>query len=304
MNALAKLNQAEKLLAETKNLSDLKQIHDIARAAEAYAQAHGLGITLENHAMEIRLLAARRIGELVPKEKPGPKPEKICQTPAELSISHQRLSDFRKLAEIPMPEFKGKIEEAKAKQEKLSYYKILQGKQEKVYRAAPELPQGKYFVLYADPPWQYQNTGFEESASQKYQTMPTDEICALPVHETVDSRAVLFLWATNPFLKEGIQVCEAWGFKYKTNFVWVKNAGPSIGWFNMSRHELLLIATKGEGVHPQEKHISWFQEDVRRHSQKPDSVYAMIESMYPGPYLELFARQRYSDTWEAWGNEV
>jgi len=33
----------------------------------------------------------------------------------EFKIQHQRLSDFRKLAEIPMPEFKGKIEEVKAK---------------------------------------------------------------------------------------------------------------------------------------------------------------------------------------------
>jgi len=127
LDTLAKLNQAERLLSETKDLADLKQIHDIAVAAEAYAAAHGLGIHLENHAMEIRLLAARRIGELVPPEQGKRTDMQLVQTSDKLEIPKQRLSDFRKLAEIPMPEFKGKIEEAKAKQEKISYYKILRG---------------------------------------------------------------------------------------------------------------------------------------------------------------------------------
>ncbi len=167
----------------------------------------------------------------------------------------------------------------------------------------PSLPTGKNNVLYADPPWQYQNSGFDEAAAQKYPTMPVEEICALPIHELIGNEAVLFLWATNPFLNEGIQVCEAWGFQYKTNLAWIKNTGPSMGWFVTSRHELLLIATKGDGMHPNEKPVSWFKADVRKHSQKPELVYEMIEKMYPGPYLELFARNK-RDGWSSWGNQV
>lgn len=168
---------------------------------------------------------------------------------------------------------------------------------------APELPQGKYFILYADPPWQYQNIGFDESAEQQYPTMSVEEICTLPIHNLITDRAVLFLWVTNAFINEGLKVCEAWGFEYKTNFAWIKSSGPSIGWFIKSRHELLFIATKGEGLHPSEKFISWFEFKVRRHSQKPDIVYEMVEKMYPGPYMELFARQS-RDGWDSWGNEL
>lgn len=165
------------------------------------------------------------------------------------------------------------------------------------------ISDGKYQVIYADPPWQYSNTGFEQGAERYYPTMPTEDICNLPIQGLVTERSVLFLWATNAFLKEGIQVCEAWGFNYKTNFVWIKNAGPSIGWFVKSRHELLLIATKGDGVHPSEKLVSWFNADIRKHSQKPEIVYEIIERMYPGPYIELFARNE-RISWRSWGNEI
>jgi len=168
---------------------------------------------------------------------------------------------------------------------------------------SPDLPEGKYFVFYGDPPWQFDNSGFTESAEQKYPTMPVESICDLPIKDLIDKKAVLFLWVTNAFLREGLQVCEAWGFEYKTNLVWIKNTGPSIGWFSQSRHELLFIATKGDGVHPTEKMISWFEAEVTQHSKKPERVYEMIETMYSGPYIELFARNKRKG-WDSWGNEL
>ncbi len=172
----------------------------------------------------------------------------------------------------------------------------------KEYEALP-LPKGKYRVIYADPPWQYQNIGFDESAEKQYPTMSVEEICALPIQELIIDEAVLFLWVTNAFISEGLQVCKAWGFEYKTNFAWIKNSGPSMGWFTKSRHELLFIATKGEGLHPSEKFLSWFEGKVRKHSQKPECVYEMIEKMYPGPYIELFARIK-RKRWNSWGIEL
>lgn len=125
-NALVKLTQAERWLAEAKSLDDLKQIHDIATAAKAYAQAHRLGLEAENHAMEIRLLAARRIGELMPEEKRGGKPGRESKIRSS-DIAPQRLTEFRKLAEIPLSEFKERIELSKARQEKITYNKMLRG---------------------------------------------------------------------------------------------------------------------------------------------------------------------------------
>ena len=175
---------------------------------------------------------------------------------------------------------------------------------ERQRQESPPLPEGKYRVIYADPPWQYDNSGFDQSAAEHYRTMPTDEICELPVPALVADECVLFLWVTNTFLQDGLDVLKAWGFDYKTNLVWVKDRGPGIGWFVRTTHELLLIGTKGQGVHPREKPNSVIVAEVSRHSKKPDQVYGMIERMYEGPYIELFARQQHSDQWDVWGNEV
>ena len=210
-------------------------------------------------------------------------------------------SHHKEVASLPPEEQQQWLETAE--QEQLTVRELREQIKEVKKQKAPPLPQGKYFVIYADPPWQYQNEGFDESAEQQYPTIPVEEICALPIRGLITDKAVLFLWVTNAFLKEGIQVCEAWGFSYKTNFAWIKNKGPSIGWFSRSRHELLFIATKGDGVHPVEKYLSWFEAEVTKHSKKPALVYEMIEKMYPGPYVELFARQK-RDGWENWGNEI
>ena|GEM_PF-1872016 len=164
-------------------------------------------------------------------------------------------------------------------------------------------------VIYADPPWDYSNAGFDQSAKKKYPTIPTVELCnpetwlKLPVSKIVEERSVLFLWVTYPFAKEGFQVCEAWGFKYKAQMVWVKNTSPGLGWFVTPKHELLYIATRGQELHPAVKPDSVFFFETRGHSRKPEEVYKIIESMYTGPYIELFARAK-REGWESWGNEI
>lgn len=48
-----------------------------------------------------------------------------------------------------------------------------------------KLPDKKYAVIYADPPWSYRQCGTgpksRGNAAQHYNTMTTDDICALPV---------------------------------------------------------------------------------------------------------------------------
>ena len=107
--AIQRLSQAERWLAEAKTLDDLKQIHDIAIAAQAYAEAHRLGLEAVNHAMEIRLVAARRMGELCPPPSPaeagakGGRGKKAVRT-SDVFPEKQRLSEFRKLAARRMGE--------------------------------------------------------------------------------------------------------------------------------------------------------------------------------------------------------
>ena len=42
---------------------------------------------------------------------------------------------------------------------------------------------------------------------------------------------------------------------------------------------------------------------LRKHSQKPDEFYAMVEAMCPGSKVEVFARQT-REGWTAHGDEV
>ena len=170
---------------------------------------------------------------------------------------------------------------------------------EMLWTEPPPIPPGEYRVIYADPPWQFDNSGFDQSAAAHYPTMDTESICNMNIPKASDS--VLFLWATNSMIEDALKVVKAWGYNYKTNFVWVKTKGPTIGFYVQSRHELLLIGTRGEGMLPEVKPISVLSGEVTKHSRKPE-MYDMIESMYDGPYVELFARNK-RDGWESWGNE-
>jgi len=163
------------------------------------------------------------------------------------------------------------------------------------------IPDGLFNVIYADPPWEYNNSGFTMSVANKYPTMPTDEICNMEIPKTTDN-AVLFMWVTNPLLKDGLKVIESWGFEYKTNIVWTKKRHTA-GFYVFGQHELLLIAVKGSMLPHGEKIKSVVSGDNDIHSKKPYVFYTIIEQMYPNKkYVELFARNK-KEGWESWGNQ-
>src|SRR3990172_1692235 len=43
---------------------------------------------------------------------------------------------------------------------------------------SPLLPKLESQVIYADPPWEFMNSGFDQSAAQIYPTMSVEKICA------------------------------------------------------------------------------------------------------------------------------
>lgn len=169
----------------------------------------------------------------------------------------------------------------------------------------------KYQVIYADPPWDYQQCRLSGSAKKHYPTMRIEELCALPVAEIADRDCALFLWATFPQLPEALRLIQAWGFMYKTvAFVWLKQNRKALTWFyglgfwTRSNAEVCLLATKG---HPKRQSAGIHQlviSPVERHSKKPDEVREkIVELMGDVPRIELFARQQ-TPGWDVWGNEV
>ena len=165
----------------------------------------------------------------------------------------------------------------------------------------------KYNIIYADPPWSYndkQNSKDLGGAIKHYSTMSIKDICLLPVKNITDKDAVLFLWVTSPLLEASFEVVKAWGFKYKTSFVWDKIL-HNMGHYNSVRHELLLICTKGK-MTPQVKKLFDSVQSIERekHSKKPQQFRDIINTLYPqGNRIELFARQK-TEGWDVWGNEV
>ncbi len=177
-----------------------------------------------------------------------------------------------------------------------------------------KFPSGKkkYQVIYADPPWTYENMEGVAGVPQ-YPVMTLDALKALPVPRVADSTSVLFLWATNPLLQQALELIRAWGFEYKTVFkVWCKrfpNGNPvvSLGRWSRPSTELLLVATRGSGYMKWKTTFSERQEfaSVRgRHSEKPAEIRDQVRDFLRVPNrLELFARVTVP-RWDAWGLEV
>jgi N6-adenosine-specific RNA methylase IME4 len=140
--------------------------------------------------------------------------------------------------------------------------------------------------------------------------MTLDSIKALPVKDVTAKNAHLYLWVPNALLPEGMQVLEAWGFRYVSNIVWAKrrkDGGPDgrgVGFYFRNVTELLLFGVKGSmrTLAPARSQVNMIETRKREHSRKPDEQYGLIEACSPGPYLEMFSRHPQTG-WMGWGDE-
>jgi len=227
------------------------------------------------------------------------------------SLRNDNLEFAHHKAVAPLPPEKQEQFLKKAVEEKLTVRElrkeIQQDKFAELQRDIP-LPQDKYDVIYADPPWKYDDKLIDGygAAEHHYPPMSIEELCDLPIENISDKNAVLFMWVTSPFVDECWDVIQAWGFEYKAMFVWDK-VRHNYGHYNSVRHELLLICTKGSYL-PQGKQLHDSVISIERsneHSRKPEEFRQLIEQMYPqGRKIELFARGELPEGWKAWGNEV
>jgi N6-adenosine-specific RNA methylase IME4 len=175
--------------------------------------------------------------------------------------------------------------------------------------------EGSFATILIDPPWQFQNkTGKvapEHKRLHRYRTMKFAEIASLPVVRHAREQSHLYLWCPNALLREGLDIMQAWGFTYKTNLVWYKirkDGGPDgrgVGFYFRNVTELVLFGIRGRmrTLAPGRSQVNVLVKRKREHSRKPDELYDIIERCSPGPYLELFARDRMPG-WTQWGDQV
>lgn len=180
-----------------------------------------------------------------------------------------------------------------------------------------KLPNKKYKIIYADPPWSYNSTskkGTSRGVAEKYyDTMTLQDIKDLPIKDIADDDSLLFMWITYPHLHELIDVLNAWGFTFKTvAFTWVKvykhSRKPVLacGYWTRSNAEICVLATKGKD-YPRRINAGVSQiiiSEQRKHSQKPDETRNKIVDLIGAiPRIELFARERV-EGWDSWGNQI
>lgn len=168
----------------------------------------------------------------------------------------------------------------------------------------------KYKTIYADPPWMEHGGGkIQRGADRHYPLMATKEIMALPVRELADPEGChLYLWTTNNFLPDALEVVRAWGFQYVTMITWMKDR-QGLGQYYRGLTEHCIFARTKQKL-PYKLHdgkrvqgVTGFYAPKGKHSEKPEEMRSMIERVSYGPRLELFARKAH-DGWDVWGNEV
>lgn len=300
---LVQLSEAQKALAEVETPADAKELYDRLEALTQYARRYGIEHGQMNEIAEAKLRTARKGGQLLESfVARGYKSE----TRIPEGISRSRSSRWQLLAAISDAEFEAHLASVKAGEDELTLAGTLRlarlsGQHESV--PPPPLPAGVWEVLYADPPWRYEDATPNRAVENHYPTMTVEELCALAVPSAED--AVLFMWATAPKLVEALAIFDAWGFEYRTNAVWVKDK-IGMGYYVRGRHELLLIGRRGTpGVPaPANRRDSVIEAPRGRHSAKPDAAYELIEVAYPSARrLELFARSE-RDGWDSWGHQA
>ena len=188
----------------------------------------------------------------------------------------------------------------------------------------PHLPNKKYEIVYADPPWDYggkmqydktsiksENVNFEKdvfvsAANFQYQTVKLKDLMLLDVPSITTDNCLLFMWTTGPQMYNSIKLGNAWGFEYKTvAFVWDKQM-HNPGRYTLSQTEFVLVFKKGKIPTPRgARNIRQLISIKRKkHSEKPQEVIDDITKMFPNQSkIELFARKS-TNGWDNWGLET
>jgi N6-adenosine-specific RNA methylase IME4 len=321
--SLIQLDRAKGAIMQARSVQELKGIRDKAEALRVYARQAKDSLEIQNHCAEIKIRAERRAGEMLrdAEKHKGGRPTKNqshdVTSLKDADISKMESHRWQRVASVPEPVFEHHIAETMdAKRELTTVGVIKLANQSKPRNGAvrveksdsvfvknlDDLDGQKFSCIYADPPWRYSNQSTRASTDNHYSTMTVDEICALPVADLCAERCHLHLWTTNGFLFECQKIFEAWGFTFKSSYIWVK---PQMGIGNYWRnsHEFLLLAVRGGMVSQAKDLISWGRFDRAAHSEKPQGIRKLVERFSPGPYLELFGRRR-ADNWTVFGNEM
>jgi N6-adenosine-specific RNA methylase IME4 len=159
----------------------------------------------------------------------------------------------------------------------------------------------RFATILADPPWEYDQSP-RGAARNHYPTMSLSALKAMPVAQLAHPNCHLHLWATHSFLQEAHELMTAWGFEYRSLFIWVK---PQLGMghYWRSSGEFLLLGVRGRLPFREKSIPNWACVPRSGHSEKPEIFRDLIERVSPAPRLELFGRKAVPG-WTVFGDQI
>ncbi|CDX26858.1 putative MT-A70 family protein [Mesorhizobium plurifarium] len=198
-------------------------------------------------------------------------------------------------------------------------------------------PTGGFKTMLIDFPWEFEHwsdKGQGKAPQRHYDCLSIEEICSVPIDALMADDCAVFIWFTWPLMMEWARVIRALGLDYGgLGWEWLKY-NPKTGKYafgggygTRKNLEPCVLCMKGDpqlrqpiesdmlgpavvpvGVRSVRDFIEAMPLDAIRqprrvHSQKPDEQYERIETLFDGPYVELFSRAD-RPGWVSWGNQT
>lgn len=176
--------------------------------------------------------------------------------------------------------------------------------------------ENKYGLFCIDPPWRQSKGGkknvrkLSSGTELDYNVLTLEQIKEHleQTNNISQENSVLFLWTIDKYLFEAQALAEGLGYKLHARMIWNKVTGIPAAFTVRYGHEYLLYMYRGKltpvSRDERGKIHTVFTEQVKKHSQKPEVSFEIIERLYPDlKKIEMYARKERSG-WDCWGNEV
>ena len=310
------IHEARKLLALADTVTSLaskvcSNVNKVSDCKEDKEHAHTVAVK----AAAIKLKVEARLGELIRSEQEAGRlasqesgrPRNKCNASVTLttlkdvglsrmdSQRAQMVADKKNLIPEIVEEAKNKGDVPTRKDLEKKVKQIKQDKKRKEQITAienlPSLPDGKFHIIVIDPPWSYEKRTDDIShrGRSPYPQMTIDEIIAKPPPCTDD--CIVWLWTTNAFMHDAFHILDAWNLEPKTILTWKKNKFGVGDWLR-GQTEHCILAIKGHPIVTLTNQSTIFEGDVREHSRKPESFYALVEELCHGSKCEMYGREK------------
>lgn len=302
--ALIVLDGARRTLAETADLDRIKDVRDQAEAIRHYLRAAALGLEKQNQAAEVKLVAERRLGELLQSlhlhggdRKTGSRCDGMQLT--RLGISRTQSSMWQLEASLPEELFREYLRQTRQEGKELTSNGLLriarthadaaslsvpiENRLGRLTERLIELAQQRlsFSCIYVDPPWHGSRKLKSKSA------IFAKELAELPVRPLANRQAHLHIWVTPELLDLGVKILQVWGFRYRTSLAKTKTAGE-FGRYWQQAHDILLLGVRGDLEFRDSSMPSWIDGHLAPTARSLCQIQGLIERVSHPPYLELF----------------